>query len=407
MNALLLLLALPVVLQPERKQRGGLRYFFVSLLFVMIYKVAGISSALYFSQGALFLFVVDTGWGRVNFAPFLVLLSLSPLLGYASEVFTYPIRVQLSETAGWLFSQMQIPIFSKGSLFILADGTEFQVDTACIGIRMLNTGLCMGLLSLAFAERRSNKRLGAGFTLLVLWITFGLVLLSNLFRIMALVYFRIPPGSVWHDGAGLLALLLYVVMPIYGTCKLMVREYGRAATFDSAEKKKAGMPARSIPLLTLLVLVSLVFFPRSDQQSGPETFSGLSVPGFELREEFPGVLCGRNPDALLYVKAIDGPLRSGHPPQICWTANGFKLSHFYYGKVLGKRIAFGVLKKGDIVQYTAWWHDNGAYQTADDLEWRWKWGPPFYTVNITCSSEKELKEQLVNFLTENPIAQNR
>ena len=55
-------------------------------------------------------------------------------------------------------------------------------------------------------------------------------------------------------------------------------------------------------------------------------------------------------------------------------------------------ILTAILKKDAIVQYTAWWYDNGTNKTISQWDWRFSTGEPYRIINITTKNKEDLDE---------------
>lgn len=68
----------------------------------------------------------------------------------------------------------------------------------------------------------------------------------------------------------------------------------------------------------------------------------------------------------------------------------------------------GELQQGDQTLYTAWWFDNGVYQTIGQLDWRWRTlrgQQQFAIVNISAVTKAELNARVTTML-KNKILNN-
>ncbi len=174
------------------------------------------------------LFLLEIRVGKLNPLPVLLLGLLSPVFRYVTEVFGFPIRLQLSAAAGWLVGRMGTPVEVQGNVLV-RDGFAFAVDPACVGLQLVTVSFLVALFLLAHRERTTGRQLSGLLTGVALLATGGLVVLANLIRIVLLVVFRLLPDSPLHDLAGLVCLVAYVVLPVHFLFGFLYRRAGRAA----------------------------------------------------------------------------------------------------------------------------------------------------------------------------------
>ena len=65
-----------------------------------------------------------------------------------------------------------------------------------------------------------------------------------------------------------------------------------------------------------------------------------------------------------------------------------------------------VLQHGNGQLYTAWWYDNGAKRTIDQLTWRWdvlRGAKPYSVVNVTTVTSDQLVREVKAILNDNRL----
>lgn len=377
----------------NRNERGGLRFFFLTVFFFLLYVCLPAKTLLYCSLASACLFLCETFYGRVNFLPLLVLGCMSPLFEAGTNIFSFPIRLQLSVLAGKIMAFMGLPVTVQGNMLIL-HGNEFSVDPACMGLQMMVISLLCGLILIGTYQGRYRKSLGFGPVSILLSGTLVLNIFSNLLRIICLVWLNIHPGTMSHDIVGILCIVAYVITPMLILIKWTVEKCGRELP---AHRKRyvlrsAGLSFSLNMLLAGCMLIGLLINSSYDlnrkllQQMPP-------VPGY-TQELLPGYVIKLQSDSLLiYIKHIPSGYYTEHHPMICWKGSGYEFHRIQETLVTGHKIYTALLQQGDRKLYTAWWYANGTVCTTSQLVWRWDMfcgARPYSLVNITAATEQEL-----------------
>ena len=128
--------------------------------------------------------LMETVSGRAGILAMLSLILMSPLCEYFTNVFGFPIRLQLTQMAGYILHSVDNGYRSEGN--VLFNGTaEFSVDTACMGLHMLISSLLTGMILLGIYQRRLGKTLSFLYLSAIGVAVLILNLFSNLIRIVA------------------------------------------------------------------------------------------------------------------------------------------------------------------------------------------------------------------------------
>jgi exosortase N len=346
------------------------------------------------------LFLLEVRLGKLNPLPVLLLGLLSPVFRYVTEVFGFPIRLQLSAGAGWLIGQMGTPIEVQGNVLV-RDGFAFAVDPACVGLQLVTVSFLVALFLLAHLERTTGRHLPGWLAGAALLATGGLVVLANLIRIVLLVVFRLLPDSPLHDAAGLACLLAYVVLPVYSLFRVLYQRGGRP-TVQSATVQ-TGSPAwlRAAGPVVLLTALVLLPAPEPTGRVGEKPLPFEALPGYGRTSLAGGITKFAQEDALVYVKPIAAFYSTEHSPLVCWRGSGYAFGRINERNVGGHRVYTGELTKGAAVLYTAWWFDNGKHRTTAQWEWRWRMlrgAPPYSLVNVSAATPDGLQKALLETL---------
>ncbi|WP_031530580.1 exosortase N [Dyadobacter crusticola] len=338
------------------------------------------------------LFAVQHFYGKFILLPAALLVIISPLFKYVSEVFTFPIRLQLSEWSAIILRAGNIPVTVSGNI-IEMNGAGFSVDPACMGLQMTGFSLLAGIFLIVHEQRRTQQALKPILQLAILLAAFLLNILSNLIRIVMLVAFHISPENPLHDWAGIICLLVYVWLPLSFLVKYLHSSRGTALCRDKWAQWEPG--GRSI-LVHFAVLACCVYFVshrNPSDQANAKTVS-VSIPGAYKTDVMKnGVIQCKSEQALIYIKPIPEFFTTEHNPAICWTGSGYELTSIREKHFAGKTVYVGTLKKGSDQLQTAWWFSNQHYTTISQLDWRWKamrGEGDFQLIYVTAGSEHDL-----------------
>jgi exosortase N len=375
------ILVFPFLIKPNSKQKEKIRYALLFGIFLALALFLKLQILLFLAWGFLLLFIVEYYFGSIGYLPFFFIMAISPALYYLVNIFSFPIRLYLSELTCFLFNLAGFNLKNKGSYFVLENGMEFHVDQACVGLKMFGSGLIAAILIMAFKNRKEESEptfLRIAFWLLVMVF---LLLVSNLLRIMGLVFFKSPPSSLSHQIIGLLSLIIYSIGPFYFLIQYFFVKERELSTHVSEPSNKM---FTFIPMALLFLAIGSSFKFNIDRRFSRQDLllENLVLPGFTKNKKEDGVMEFKNDSFLIYIKPAIRPFEGGHPPQICWNASGFELCNFEKIRFGNHSYMAGTLKKNNLQQFTIWWYDNGSCRTVNEWEWRRNSGKPFRVVNV-------------------------
>jgi exosortase N len=387
--------SIPYLLRIDRSQKGGLRYLWISLVLLAISIFTGVATFYFITIGVVLLFVCESMTGKTNILPLFLLGLICPAFKYFNNIFGFSVRLWLSEIAGKILSSVGYQVEVTGNMMV-ADSCEFSVDPACAGLKMMAVSLLVGLLLLAFFERKNTRSFKWHPVLLVMAVILLLNILANLLRIVMLVLFRILPENPAHDMAGIISLIIYVFVPAYFIVKRLSEISFKKPPGNVVSKSSN---QRSVIIINILVLIAVAATGVRIGLTSPSATAVISssfTNGYTKSVLNNDVVKLQKPDALIYFKKIARFYGTEHNPMICWTGSGYEFKQINTRVVKGKEIYVGTLHKGSDIIYAAWWFDNGWYQTIDQLEWRWRAmkGDQFFLVNVNSGSPQKLNEEI-------------
>jgi exosortase N len=379
----------------EKRGAASNRFLWIALLFLLLCCWLPVKTFLYFTLSFAILSLLESSFGKTGLSPIIMVVLLSPVFKYAVNTFSWPIRLGLTRIAGSLFSASGIETVIKGNV-IIQGNQEFSIDPGCMGLSMMTCSLLLGAIVLAWFQHGAGRSIKPGHLLFFFGFVIGMNIIANLFRIMILVYFAIPPESFIHDLAGIACLLPYVFYP-----SVCLAEY--LAKRGSLRLTGSGLPGKlrsgSLWLHTLLlvIIISLgfkVMYADTYKMKGPV---GKIVHGYEASLYEPGITKLSNPNSLVYIKQIRGFYDTDHNPMICWKGSGYTLDHTEKRALNGQELFTSWLINGNEKLYTAWWYSNGTDAVTSQLDWRWNMlskKQSYALVNITCSTPALLEEEI-------------
>jgi exosortase N len=423
LNFLLGGLALWFISRNRQTGARSSRFVWVSILCMAICLLLPVKTLLYFSISFALLFLIESYYGKMGILPFFAILLISPVFQYLIGTFSFPIRLQLTEWVGVLFNAIGMHTVTEGNM-ILQAGKEFSVDPGCMGLRMMETSLLLGIILVAFYESEYEKKV-KGFRLIIYFCIIVLLnILANLLRIIVLVQFSIPPETISHHVAGIACLLVYVFIPAVWLAKFIVKRSASsqpvvisqlpsvmtcpmkrlpsvirpsaAEGLPQAKQQPSAIRYRSsvIHLLLLISTAILAVYVRN-----ADTYKKVDLSAVPANETMtaslyaPGIVKLQDDKSLIYIKYIRGFYDTDHNPMICWKGSGYTPERMTKKNILGRTIYTTTLVNEKDQLYSAWWYSNGKNRTVDQLEWRWDMlvnGGNYAVVNITCASPADL-----------------
>lgn len=407
-NVVLGLLSLPLVTRITGKNGNYYRYGILAITTAVLACFVPTNTMLYFSIVFALLFVTEAGIGRINLMPVVMALLMSPLMQYAADVFSFPVRLHLTEWVGKGMQLAGMEVSVRGNM-ILYQNNEFAVDPACMGLNMLVTSLITGLMMIAVNQQRYNKVAGNVWLLPVLAIMVVLNIFSNSVRMICLVLFNVLPDHPAHGWIGIGCLVLYVMLPAMWLSGWLVRKYGKEYNSASVNisSRLTGWGMLTAQLL-LLVSVTIAASVIKKEKAGIADDSSPApvVAGFNSARIDATILKLDNPNSLVYIKTIPGFYSGDHHPMICWRGSGFSFRRIEEQNISSNTVYTAVLDDGKKQLYTAWWYDNGYNQTIDQFNWRWdvlRGANKYALINLTARSEDSLKQIVAEVIKNKPF----
>ncbi|MBO9732732.1 MAG: exosortase N [Chitinophaga sp.] len=392
-------LAMGMTFRVNAALKGSTRCGWAALLFLLLSYSMPVLTLRYLVLVSAAFFVVEYFYGRIQWLTFITALLITPVIDYVVNVFSFPLRLWLTGIAGNILAAVNPAVTTSGNMIQLGQ-QAFTVDVACMGLQMMLTSLLCGVMLIAFYQRRYQKALPVIWGICVLLTIAGLNIIANLFRIILLVQFALPPGTPAHDGVGILSLLAYVVLPMIPGTRWLLQRYGKTVVVSSPPP-----PRRYAPVLQGVLLVGViaaqVWLWHPAMTGNAMDSSVKTLPGYVRTNEDDHVIKQTTTDALLYVKPIRGFYFTDHQPMICWKGSGFEFSNAQERTIQGVKMYTATLQKGNDRLYTAWWYESSTCRSSSQLAWRWdalRNGSHYYLVNITVEKPALLEQKVRELL---------
>lgn len=395
-NFILGLIALPFALQIRGQQKRNYRFGWITLLFGLLCFIIPVSTLLYFTICFALFFLVEYFYDRVNLLAVLTILLMSPVFQYFINTFSFPLRLELTKLAGTLFNMTGADVVVKGNV-IIHQGNEFSVDPGCMGLKMMETSLLLGIMLLGFYQKRFQKSLTNKMLLFYSAIIILLNIIANLIRIVLLVQFSILPDTFSHELAGIVCLVVYVFLPAVWLASIIIKRSPAQNTttvhINDNSKKAVFLNLLLLSCISLLA----VKVATTDTYKMPAISSLKVNESFFATEYAPGILKLQHKNALIYIKYIRGFYDTDHNPMICWKGSGYVFEYVQLEKINNREIYTGRLVNGSDRLYSAWWYGNDKSSTISQIEWRWdmiKGEGKYAVINVTCADKEELVKQV-------------
>ncbi len=332
-------------------RRGSLRFYYAALAVCILAWIMPAKTLLFAAVALALCFVADGAFGRINGLPVLALMLMSPIFTYIVNIFTFPIRMQLTAIAGkaLLFAGAAVTVEGNS---ILLNGNSFSVDAACMGLSMMVSSLLCGIMLLGYSQRKAGLYLSWPKVSLLLAFIFLANVAGNLFRIILLVQFNIPPEHFMHEWTGILCLLVYVMLPLVWLCPLLVRRFGKPRVFSAAKEETPPFILLQAHVC-LAACVLLVAYKISQPPVNISAATHPAVSGYQVTPMNHHVMKLENAQALIYIKSIPGFYYTDHQPTTCWQGSGYTFKQVKESRMAGRTVFTGRLEKGEEQLFTA------------------------------------------------------
>ena len=235
------------------------------------------------------------------------------------------------------------------------NGARITIDTACMGLSMFKTGLLTGAILLTIEEKKQNRYFGIIQILLFCLIVILLNVLSNYFRIIALILLKCTEENLLHHAIGLFCFVVYQVVPMLFLMRYFKPTIIEISTSDSNLKL--------IPITFSFLVVLLISFEMKNpinhdlltdinSRYNFKEGSWVNVEVFKIETT----------EKLIYIKT------PSHKPLICWTGDGYKIIQAKEVLIDNQKVWLNVMEKDSVLYESLWWYECGNKKYTSFLE---------------------------------------
>lgn len=397
LNFMIAVAGLPVIIYGSVSGERSFRFFILGVAAAVSAYFFPINAVLFLALVLSAAGLIEWVYGKMSVIPILIVLIISPV-SYILTILSFPIRIWLTKIAASIISGISSGAMAAGNV-ITYNGIDYSVDPACMGLKMLSTSLWFSMYLLYFIQKKHNRYLNLHLLVWSLVIVGLLNIVTNLSRIVLLVYFNIQPDNIMHDMVGIGCFALYTVLPILYLFNMLVKHKGRQA--NKPEFQQDGNSVRSIvPVAVLMVIVFSGIHISTSNRQVPAT-KIKQIKGYTCDNFSNDVVRITNDNTLIYIKSIPAFYSSEHNPLMCWVGSGYEFNQLKEQQYKNVTVYTGMLEDKENILYTAWWYDNGKKRTINQLSWRSdmiKGADKYSVVNVTCNSAEELNSEVNKIL---------
>lgn len=404
-NVVIGLCLLPFTLLITGPRRNNFFYISLMVLFAALAVRYQVRIFYFFSLAFYFLWLIELFAGKLNILILFLIVFMSPIFIQVVTILGFPLRLMLSAFAGALLNFVGVDVQVEGNM-MMVDGAMFSVDAACMGLNMLVISMLMGVFVLAFRYRLSSTTLGLYSTSYFFAVAFILNMLTNVIRIIVLVFFRIPLENSMHEFIGVVCLVVYVVIPLHFLGVWLVQKHAEPRNYGVSEPLFSRSTIMFLAILPLVVLFAGTTIEKNGYSSDA-AHANVHFGKVKPERLKDGISKISTNDLLIYVKTIPEFFTGEHTPLMCWKGSGYEFSGVATTTVAGIAIYKGTLVKDGKSLHTAWWYSNGQVDTISQLDWRMrmlKGEPNFCLVNVTADDEQTLMTSIKSMFTTNPLS---
>ena len=403
-EAIIGIMCFPFVLSFKKQAKYPIKWALISIAFIILYCFTGVMTANYFALGFLIFFLLENTFGGINWPSIALLFIVSPFFNYIIQVFSFPLRIQLTKWAVAVLKIIHPKLEAHGN--VIQNGEiSFSVDPECMGLNLIIFSLAVGLVLLVHFQKSTTVALNFWKTTLFILLLLFLTNLGNFFRIVTITLFQSKPGTLSHEVIGLFCLIVYTLIPIYFATKIY---FAKKQKGDQTPLQQNPISKQTIFLyLPIIISVFILNFtgPKGNHSKVDDKYQSIQLKGYEKSVASTNIIKLENDSVLIYIKPPVGFFGADHSPKICWSGSGYKLKNQKETQLEQYLIQTSeLIDKEDNILYTAWWFDNGSDKTGLQLEWRTKslnGAAPFRLINVTTANPQQTLKTAKTLLSKN------
>tara|TARA_B110000091_G_scaffold214498_1_gene268441 strand:- start:1858 stop:3177 length:1320 start_codon:yes stop_codon:yes gene_type:complete len=403
-EAIIGIMCFPFVLSFKKQAKYPIKWALISIAFIILYCFTGVMTANYFALGFLIFFLLENTFGGINWPSIALLFIVSPFFNYIIQVFSFPLRIQLTKWAVAVLKIIHPKLEAHGN--VIQNGEiSFSVDPECMGLNLIIFSLAVGLVLLVHFQKSTTVALNFWKTTLFILLLLFLTNLGNFFRIVTITLFQSKPGTLSHEVIGLFCLIVYTLIPIYFATKIY---FAKKQKGDQTPLQQNPISKQTIFIyLPIIISVFILNFtgPKGNHSKVDDKYQSIQLKGYEKSVASTNIIKLENDSVLIYIKPPVGFFGADHSPKICWSGSGYKLKNQKETQLEQYLIQTSeLIDKEENILYTAWWFDNGSDKTGLQLEWRTKslnGAAPFRLINVTTANPQQTLKTAKTLLSKN------
>lgn len=282
--------------------------------------------------------------------PILLVWLTSPALHSFLHGYSAFIKQQL---ASWVYTiagkMMAIQSAGQGILHTSAGG--ITINDGCMGLDMLKVNFFIAVMLLFLKERKLKIQHSPAQVLFLLLISIVLNMVSNIFRIIILVWSGEVQDGLTHQAIGMICFAFYNVLPL-----IWITDRLRGKALVDGNPQQARQPWLTMIMLTASLII-LVARPETANLMLPVAQKIARQKNMHMEMISNDVIKLSDAKRIIYIKSVS------HNPMICWTGDGYQILPQRKTKTYTHD---QVVKKGDILN-SYWWYQCGTQRTSSLL----------------------------------------
>ena len=282
--------------------------------------------------------------------PMLLVWLTSPALHSFLHGYSALIKQQLAIGVYTIAGKM-IAIQSAGQGILHTSAGGITINDGCMGLDMLKVNFFIAVMVLFLKERKLKIQHSPGQVFFLLLVSIVLNMVSNIFRIIILVWSGEVQDGLTHQAIGMVCFAFYNVLPLIW---ITDRLRGKALVIGNPP------PARS-PWLRMVILtflwVILIARPETANMMLPVAEKIARKRNMRLEMISDDVIKLSDAKRIIYIKSVS------HSPMICWTGDGYQI----LPQQKTKTYTHDQLIKKDELLNSYWWYQCGTQKTSSLL----------------------------------------
>jgi exosortase N len=401
-NFILLLLVLPFVIKKQNNIKS-LRYGIIAIVLLLMYPFLKLSSIFFFALICTLFFIYEYQYGKLSSVPLFLVIIVSPVAIFLSEVVGFEIRLWLTKIAANILQFIDGGYNYSGNIILFGEN-EFHVDAECIGLKMVLLSMFIALIFITYHQQKKKSKMNVFFIVLLLLISYVLVVISNLARIILITLFQSPPKTFSHELIGIICFVVYFVLPIWFIIKLVPLRSVEGSDDANSQSNKLVFILFVAVLLFLFTLYRFTNIGTKDNVKPVAVTIDYFTKDFSCSIEEHNVVKLTNKDYLIYIKPAIRFYSADHSPIICWKGSGYDVTKEQIISTSINNVYYGELKKDNDILYSTWWYDCGNDKTISQYKWRFNnliKGYDYHLINVISNNRDSLTVKTDKLLFEN------